>query len=82
MRQDVDGGADQVLGTETHTCVTDGQDLGMCGGVVALRDEIRALGEDLAIPDDHGGERSAAGGDVVSSDVDRALNVVGHGLRI
>lgn len=70
-----------MLGTQPHTRLADGQDFGVRSRVVALRYAIRAFGKDLAVPDDHGREGSAARGDVVTGDVYRALNEINHGHR-
>ena len=80
--EDVDGGADQVLGAQLHAGLADGEDLGVRGGVIGLGDLVGGLCDDLAVLDDHGRERPAAFLDVVAGEVDGALCEVHHGSSI
>jgi hypothetical protein len=82
MGQHVNGCAGEILGTELHACVADREDLGVSGRVMALRNHIRAFGENLADLDDHRRERSAALLDVAPSQVDGPLCEVHLGSSI
>ena len=82
MGQHVDGGAGQMLGTQLHARLADGQDLGVGGRIMALRNLIGAFGENLAVLDDHRRERPAALDDVLPSQIDGPLREIHHGSSI
>ena len=82
MGQHVDGGAGQMFGAQFHTCRADGEDLRVGGRIMALRNLIGALGQNLAVLDDHRRERPAALDDVLPSQVDGPLREVHHGSSI
>ena len=67
-----------MLGAKFHACLANRKDLRMRGWVMSLGNAVRALGQDLTIPDDHRRERPTALCDVLTSDVDGALREV-HG---
>lgn len=81
MGQHINGGTDQVLGAQLRAGCPDGQDLGVCGGVVGLGDLVGALGEDLAVFDDDRRKRAPTFGDVLAGQVDGALGEVGHSFH-
>jgi hypothetical protein len=78
MGHHVDGAVDQVLGTQLHARLSDGEDFRVGGRVVRLGHLVRTLGENLAIFDDHRCEWTTALGDVLAGQVDRSLGKVGH----
>src|ERR1700758_2783128 len=73
MRQDVDRGSRQVFGTKFHARLANRENLGVRGRVVSLSDTVRALGQDLTIPDDDRRERATAFCHVPARNLDRAL---------
>ena len=71
-----------MFGAQLHACLADGEDLRVGGRVMALRNLIGALGQNLAVLDDHRRERPAALGDVLPSQIDGPLREVHHGSSI
>jgi hypothetical protein len=80
MGEYIDRRADQVLSAELDARLADGEDLRVGGGIVSLSDSIGALGEDLAILDDHRSEGPASFGNILPSEVNGALCEI-HGKR-
>ena len=71
-----------MFGAQFHACRADGEDLRVGGRIMTLRNLIGALGQNLAVLDDHRRERPAAVDDVLPSQVDGPLREVHHGSSI
>ncbi len=71
-----------MFGAQFHARRADGEDLRVSGRIMALRNLIGALGQNLAVLDDHRSERPAALDDVLPSQIDGPLREVHHGSSI
>ncbi len=64
----------EVLGPKPLARLPYGHYLGVGGGIMGLHHEVRALGDDLAVARDHARVGRSAIFDVLTSQLDRALD--------